>query len=115
MLRICFSLFVSVTVARWIYSEAEIIAPSVLPAIDYVLESTQIPTHDKWSQDSLAQILNVAHGVTVAAKTAFIPEKKGEQTHRYAKKGPSGTERLKELAKNLAAGERPTEESLLRY
>lgn len=62
MLRIVFSLIVSATVARWVYQEAEIVAPLIVPAMDFVSDITEIPTHDKWpksSMDSLFQCIDV--------------------------------------------------------
>lgn len=38
-----------VTVGRWIYSEAELSAPALVPVFDSILEVVQIPTHDQWS------------------------------------------------------------------
>ncbi len=31
--------------------------PGALPAVDYVLQATSIPTHDKWPKDSMDQLV----------------------------------------------------------
>lgn len=48
MLRLMFSFVCTVVAARWMYSEANLVVPDVVPLIDYALERFQIPTHDRW-------------------------------------------------------------------
>ncbi|RMD86130.1 MAG: hypothetical protein D6808_03960 [Candidatus Dadabacteria bacterium] len=57
MLRLLIGMMVTVTVARWMYSEVRLIAPSAIPTIDYVLEKVQIPTHDKWPEGRLYKMI----------------------------------------------------------
>ncbi len=57
MMRLVLSLVLSVSVARWIYSEVKLIAPPIVPLIDFVVDATALPTHDQWSKDSVQQLL----------------------------------------------------------
>jgi hypothetical protein len=57
MVKLLFSLFFSVVVGRWCYAEFALMFPKAAPAIDYLLDEVQIPTHDQWSQDSTDRIL----------------------------------------------------------
>ena len=87
MLRIIFSLIVSATVARWVYQEAEIVAPLVVPAMDFVSDITEIPTHDKWPQssmDSLFQCIDVVGRKALAEFVGTEREQKGRNTARKA-------------------------------
>ncbi len=51
------TLLFSVAVGRWMYAEIGLIMPGALPALDYVLQATSIPTHDKWPKDSMDQLV----------------------------------------------------------
>ena len=42
-----------VTVGRWVYSEAQLSAPVLVPVFDSILEVVRIPTHDTWSFDGV--------------------------------------------------------------
>jgi len=53
MLRLLLSFFLTVVVARWVYSEIQLSLPQAVPAIDYVLKKVQIPTHDKWDRKKI--------------------------------------------------------------
>ena len=70
MLKLFMCLFISVTVSRWMYSEAQLVVPQIVPLIDYVVQATDIPTHDKWSKNSMHQILSA-----VEATSKFVVEK----------------------------------------
>ena len=65
--RIVFSCFLWIIIGRWIYEEVKILAPSAIPAVDYVLENVQIPTHDKWSKEKFEKVF-----ATLSEKTASI-------------------------------------------
>jgi len=56
--RIVFSLCLWVVVARWGYSEMKILCPDAIPAVDYVLEHVQIPTHDKWPKEAALKLIS---------------------------------------------------------
>lgn len=43
------SMLLWVTVGRWVYSEAQLSAPVLVPVFDSILEVVRIPTHDTWS------------------------------------------------------------------
>jgi hypothetical protein len=51
-----FSMVMWVTVARWVYSEAELSAPVLIPVFDSILEVVQIPTHDQWSAEPFKEV-----------------------------------------------------------
>jgi hypothetical protein len=70
MFKLLFTLLLSVVVARWMYAETALMFPRAVPAIDYLLEEVQIPTHDQWSKDSTDKILNGA--ATVADKVLHM-------------------------------------------
>jgi len=48
MLRFFFSLVFYVLVGQWIYGEARLVAPSVVPLIDKGFKLISLPTHDRW-------------------------------------------------------------------
>jgi len=50
-------MFVYVVVARWLYAEAELMIPRAMPLLNYALERTQIPTHDKWSDERFVEAI----------------------------------------------------------
>ena len=78
MLRLIFTLFISVTVARWFYSETKLMIPGALPIIDALLHATQIPTHDKWPKHSLEQIYSFVGAVTREAVVLASSEERNE-------------------------------------
>lgn len=57
MFRLLFSIFLSVVVARWSYSEVKMMWPGAVPLIDYVLQKVEIPTHDQWASSMLGRFL----------------------------------------------------------
>ena len=57
MIRFFFSFCLTVVMARWIYAEVQMTLPEVVPAIDYALESVQIPTHDRWDGKTLGALV----------------------------------------------------------
>ena len=60
MFRFAFKLILWVTVARWMYAEAAMIAPSSVPYIEAALMKIQIPTHDQWDETQLGrQVLSL--------------------------------------------------------
>lgn len=60
MFRWLCSFVFTVAAARWIYAEVKLAVPEAMPLIDYSLERLQIPTHDKWSKQALAEALEGA-------------------------------------------------------
>lgn len=60
MVRLLFTMFMWVTVARWLYAEVELSAPFLVPAVDSLLEVVQIPTHDQWPEEPLHAALSEA-------------------------------------------------------
>jgi hypothetical protein len=60
MVRLLFTMFMWVTVARWLYAEAELSAPFLVPVVDSVLEVVQIPTHDNWPDEPFNAALSEA-------------------------------------------------------
>ena len=57
MIRLFFGLFLSVVLARWMYSEVALSFPQAVPLIDYALEVVSIPTHDKWDAEPIREVL----------------------------------------------------------
>ncbi len=57
MLRFIFKLVVWVTLARWMYAEAQLVTPSAVPYINSAMQSIQIPTHDKWNDSVVGHYL----------------------------------------------------------
>ena len=53
MIRLCFSFFVTVVLARWMYAEVQMVAPGAVPVIDFALQHVQIPTHDRWDKEAI--------------------------------------------------------------
>lgn len=53
MVRFFLALGFYVVVGRWLYSEAELSAPNLVPVIDATLEKVQIPTHDTWDWEKI--------------------------------------------------------------
>lgn len=53
MFRFFLSLIFFVVVGRWVYAEAKLAAPGLIPLIDRGLQVVQIPTHDRWSMQAI--------------------------------------------------------------
>lgn len=58
MFRLMFSMVLWVTVGRWVYAEAELSAPTLVPVLDSIMEVVQIPTHDRWSKEPFEAALS---------------------------------------------------------
>ena len=80
MVRLVFSMFMWVTVARWLYAEAQLTVPGVVPAIDGLLEVVQIPTHDQWSKESIEWLV-VQGEQLVSATVALADDKSKREWH----------------------------------
>lgn len=63
MFRFFCSMLLWVTVGRWMYSEAELSAPVLVPVFDSILEIVQIPTHDQWSTDGVDSAISTVRSV----------------------------------------------------
>lgn len=50
LLRFGLKMTFFVVTARWMYAEAALVAPNMLPAIDLALTKVAIPTHDTWGE-----------------------------------------------------------------
>lgn len=74
MIRVLFSLFLYVTVARWLYSEAKLLVPSATPVLEQVVTLAQIPTHDKWPPGLGARIVNSVTSIASSLAEALTPE-----------------------------------------
>ena len=82
-MKLLFSLLVSVVFARWIYAETALMFPRAVPALDYLLDEVQIPTHDQWSKDSTDKLLS---GATQIMGTVLEATGMGESNeHRGAR------------------------------
>jgi hypothetical protein len=57
MTRMLFSFCLWVVVARWAYSEVQLVCPPLVPYINKVLTAVEIPTHDKWPKERLLKIV----------------------------------------------------------
>ena len=57
MVRFFIKLVVWVTLARWMYAEAQLVTPSAVPFINAAMTRLEIPTHDKWRSTELGQYL----------------------------------------------------------
>ena len=71
MFKLVCTALVAVVVGRWVYAEAEVVAPSVVPYIDIVLDKAQIPTHDQWSTDSVETLYKRVANVYKVASDAW--------------------------------------------
>jgi hypothetical protein len=105
MLRFLFTLLASITFGRWIYSEVKLVIPSALPTLDFLLQKTEIPTHDQWSQDSLDKIFRVVG--TAANQIVSAQAAKASPPKEYADKD-SGALKLKEIEESLRVEKRHT-------
>ncbi len=52
ILKLFFSIITTCIVARWIYAEAKLAAPTVVSTLEYGLDLVEIPTHDKWDEET---------------------------------------------------------------
>ncbi len=88
ILRIISTLLIYVTVGRWIYAEINLLMPGAIPTIDYVLQATSLPTHDKWPKDSMNQLVSAMSYVTSGkgdnTSLAALPMEK-QPTNFYGK------------------------------
>jgi hypothetical protein len=50
LFKFAIKMLVFVTIARWLYAEAALVAPESIPTLDRVLAVVQIPTHDAWPE-----------------------------------------------------------------
>lgn len=57
MVRILFSMVLWVMVAQWLYNEARILVPGLIPYIDAAYTRIQIPTHDRWDTTKFERVL----------------------------------------------------------
>lgn len=60
MLRFVISLLFFCVIGRWLYAELELIYPRAVPAVDRLLAKVEIPTHDQWSREQIARIVQTA-------------------------------------------------------
>jgi hypothetical protein len=103
MLKLIFTLVVSVSISRWIYAEVQLVAPAALPALDYVVERTEIPTHNTWSKDSFARVLaGVGKLVLLVQQTVAPTDTVAQSKERVqlapTREKPSELERLLETS-----------------
>jgi len=73
MFRLMFSMVMWVTVARWMYSEAELSAPMLIPVFDSILEVVQIPTHDQWSAEPFEEVFAQMQSILDDSGDLFTP------------------------------------------
>ncbi len=66
MFRFIISMLLYVSVARWMYAEIQLVAPSVTPSIDNLVNYLTIPTHDKWDKEAIASIVSNISNATNA-------------------------------------------------
>lgn len=69
MFRIMFRLFFWVLIGQWAYSEVKLVFPSATPIIDSALSRLQIPTHDRWSAQSVDSFIAGARDLGKSALT----------------------------------------------
>ena len=103
MLRILLGLFISVSVARWMYSEVELVAPPLMPVLDYVVDATTIPTHDKWSKDSLESLLKAVDTVAKVCVSSFMEQKQTSAPKNTKEKRRSPSPTVTHTNQQLAA------------
>ena len=58
LVKLFFRMFIFVTLARWLYAEASIVAPNSIPWVESVLQTVQIPTHDRWPKVDWVKVAN---------------------------------------------------------
>lgn len=76
MIRFILTMIFYVLVAQWLYAEARILAPSVLPAINTGLDRLTIPTHDQWNWEAIERAFGYLRGVELklpTSQTAEVP------------------------------------------
>lgn len=78
MFRLMLSMLLWVTVGRWVYSEAELAAPVLVPVFDSILEVVQIPTHDQWSREPFEAALAGVREALVQGESIFTPVEDAE-------------------------------------
>jgi len=100
MLRMLFTLIISASIGRWMYSEVELIAPPLVPIFNTVLNATDLPTHDKWSKNSFEQLIRAVNGIAQNCVTGFSKQPKAHaQPQRVKHNGPT----FKEINQELTA------------
>ena len=78
IIRTAITFAVCVTLGRWGYAEIETNAPGLMPAVDYLLEATEIPTHDQWDKEQFSEMYETLGQV----KSAFAGERKSARYER---------------------------------
>ena len=71
MFRILAVLLLTASVSRWIYSEANLVAPRAVPYIDRLLEKTSIPTHDQWNKEAIEEAASIVGNFSVKLIESF--------------------------------------------
>ncbi len=69
MLRLVFVFVSVIAVSRWFYSETELLAPRLVPPLNFILNKISIPTHDKWSRQSVDRAIDFIAALTQSEKT----------------------------------------------
>lgn len=77
MIRLFFSFFLTVVVARWIYAETKMVVPGAVPVIDFALDKVQIPTHDKWDSKS-KELTSMVNDLSSLASSLVQPAEAAE-------------------------------------
>jgi hypothetical protein len=62
---------------RWIYAEAELSVPGMVPHIDAALETVAIPTHDRWTAENMAEMRELVAAMFERAKQ--VPQAYAEE------------------------------------
>lgn len=91
MIRLLFTMFMWVTVARWLYAEASLSAPFLVPVVDSMLEVVQIPTHDQWPAEPFEAVMSEARGILDNPESVYSTIEQHLAQRRYA---PGGFDRF---------------------
>lgn len=81
-MRILFSLFFWVMVARWGYAELQLSLPGLIPYVDRAVQAMTIPTHDQWADSTIVKTLASLQGSEEKAEVALasvLPSTKTEE------------------------------------
>jgi hypothetical protein len=83
MVRLMMTMLMWVTVARWLYAEAELSAPFLVPVVDSVLEVVEIPTHDQWPEEPFQAALAEARTYVEDPRVAYTAVERYLEKRNY--------------------------------
>lgn len=81
LLKTVFSFALTVLIARWLYMESALISPDIPKVIDKVLNTIELPTHNKWSSQEVSTLV-----IGTKARVFYLYSCIGESLHMKSNK-----------------------------